>query len=232
MTASCTSTPISWTRLELYAVGEGTEDDRLAIATHLGACDACKSCLATLEADTRPLRPLALPAKKAESNVFSLRRATAAVGALAFAAAVFLFIRHNGASGDLAGGMPGEARTKGMTVGFVLVRDDNVEVGGADGTYRDGDRFKARVSCPADMHASWDLVVLDNGEASFPLEQQADLPCGNGVVLPGAFRLVGHNPMTVCLVHREGGLVDRDELRRSGIAVPKDAACKALRPGP
>lgn len=128
--------------------------------------------------------------------------------------------------------MQGEARTKGATVGFVLVRDDNVELGGADGTYRDGERFKARASCPVEMHASWDLVVLDNGEASFPLEPQSALPCGNGVVLPGAFRLVGHNPMTVCLVHREGGLVDRDELRRSGVAVPKDAAREALGPAP
>jgi hypothetical protein len=98
--------------------------------------------------------------------------------------------------------------------------------------YRDGDRFKARVSCPAEMHASWDLVVLDKGEASFPLEPQAELLCGNGVLLPGAFRVVGHNPILVCVVHREAGLVDRDELRRSNLAIARDAACKTLEPAP
>ena len=185
-----------------------------------------------IEADSRPLRPLVLPAAKPERSVFSLRRTMPVAGALALAAALFLFLRPVGRPGDLSGGPPGEARTKGGLVGFVLVRDDNVELTDADGTYRDGDRFKTRVSCPAEMHASWDVVVLDDGVASFPLEPQADLPCGNGVVLPGAFRLVGHNPMTVCVVHREGGLVDRDELRRNDRAVTRDGVCKSLRPAP
>jgi hypothetical protein len=232
MTVSCTSTPISWTRLELYAAGEGSEVARVEIATHLDACDACKRCLAMIEADSRPLVPLELPAAKPAKNVFSLRRAMPAAGALALAAALFLFLRPVGRTGDLSGGTPGEARSKGALVGFVLVRDDNVELTDADGTYRDGERFKARISCPAEMHASWDVVVRDNGETSFPLEPQADLPCGNGVVLPGAFRLVGHNPMTVCVVHREGGLVDRDEWRRNDRAGTRDAVCKSLRPAP
>jgi hypothetical protein len=241
MTASCVGTPISWTRLELYALGEVSEGDRLTIANHLDACDACRRCLGTIETDARPLRPLVLPTARragepiadvrAGANVFWLRRAMAVSGALAFAAAMLIFLRQGRRVGEHAVEVPAEPRTKGTTVGFVLVRDDNVELGDAGGIYRDGERFKARVTCPSAMRASWDLVVLDQGEASFPLVPQADLVCGNGVDLPGAFRLVGHHPMTVCLIHREGGLVDRDEVHRHPDGV-RDAICKALTPAP
>ena len=52
---ACIGTPISWLRLETYAAGEGAEAERAEIAAHLGACEACKGCLATIEADARPL---------------------------------------------------------------------------------------------------------------------------------------------------------------------------------
>jgi hypothetical protein len=120
------------------------------------------------------------------------------------------------------------ARTKGGDVGFVLVREDESLVAEAGGIYRDGDRWKALVSCPQTMHASWDLVVYEHGTAAFPLDPCADLTCGNGVPMPGAFRTTGQDRMTVCLVWSEGGTVDREALRHTTPELLPRASCKLL----
>lgn len=251
MIAACIGTPISWLELELYADGAGSDAERAEIRAHIEACEACRSCLETIETDTRALPPLVLPepravgaqpvdarpldARPAGARTVWLRRAPKVGAALALAAGLlFVFGGLRGRRQELASETSGErgSRTKGATIGFVLVRDDDVELGEGAGVYRDGERFKARVTCPPDMHAGWDLVVLDRGEASFPLAPAADMACGNGVFLPGAFRLVGRDPMTVCVVHREGGLVDRNEARRADPSVGPDAVCKVLTPAP
>jgi hypothetical protein len=122
------------------------------------------------------------------------------------------------------------SRTKGVAVDFVLVRDDDGLVAEAGGVYRDGDRWKALVTCPAGMRAAWDVVVFERGEAAFPLEPQPDLTCGNGVPLPGAFRTTGHEPMTVCLVWNDGALVDRGTMRGASPDTLPHSACKVLDP--
>ncbi|MDB4946755.1 MAG: hypothetical protein JWP97_6289 [Labilithrix sp.] len=231
----CTGTPISWLRLELHHDGL-LAAEREQIAAHLAECAACAACFAQIEREAaEALPPLELPRRPAgppvAGNVVALRRFAPVVAALALAALLFLVLRRPGT--EIAGGPsidPGSARTKGGGIDFVLVRDDDHEIAEAGGTYRDGDRWKALVTCPAGVHAAWDLVVLDRGEAFFPLEPQGDLACGNHVPLPGAFRTTGHAPLTVCLVWSDGAAVDREALRHAAVATLPDVSCKALAP--
>ena len=161
-----------------------------------------------------------------------LRRLAPVIAAVAVAAALLLVMgRRPGVDPENPGTLdPASPRTKGGSVGFVLVRDDDGIVAEAGGVYRDGDRWKALVTCPAGMRAAWDLVVFERGAAAFPLEPQPDLTCGNDVPLPGAFRTTGHEAMTVCLVWNDGALVDRGTLRGASPGALPHAVCKVLDP--
>ena len=120
---------------------------------------------------------------------------------------------------------------KGSSVAFTLVRDDDALVTEAGGTYRDGARFKALVTCPPGAKASFDVAVYEaDGTVSFPLAQAVDLACCNSVPLPGAFRVTGRERMTVCLVWASGEGLDRDDLRRTSPDLLPDAICKTLDP--
>lgn len=232
----CSGTPISWLRLELHHAGEAEAKDSEAIVAHLATCAACAACLARIEADVElPLAPLpAAPKTPAASPVRApiLLRVAPPLAALALAAAILFFLgRRPDPRAPTAEPYP-SARMKGGDVAFVLVRDDEGVVAEAGGVYRDGDRWKAVVTCPAGMRAAWDLAVFEHGEAAFPLEPALDLPCGNAVPLPGAFRTTGKERMTVCLVWNDGALVDRNVLRHASPASLPHATCKVLEPAP
>lgn len=238
----CAGTPISWLRLEQHHAGELPEPEQAAITAHLATCLACAACLARIEADSLEALP-ALPALRAlpalpagtaakpaaAGNLFVLRFAPV-LAALAVAAAVLLLLGRRPDSKDPGDLDPLSSRTKGGGVAFVLVREDEGLVAEAGGIYRDGDRWKALVTCPAGMRAAWDLVVFERGSAAFPLEPQADLTCGNHVALRGAFRTTGHDRMTVCVVWNDGALVDRAALRGASPDALPHAACKVLDP--
>ncbi len=211
----CIGTPISWLRLEQHHAGELTRAERKEIQAHLAACAACAACSAQIESDT--LVPLAAlpttPPVKPPARVLAFHRVVPVVAALAVAACILLFLRR-GSDTNPRELDPLAARTKGGDISFVLVRDDEAVVAEAGGVYRDGDRWKALVTCPAGMQATWDLVVVENGETAYPLAPGAQLECGNAVPLAGAFRTTGHARMTVCLVWDQG------------------ATCKVLDPAP
>jgi hypothetical protein len=229
----CAGTPISWLRLELHHAGELTKSEGDAITAHLATCGACAACLARIESDASELLPALPPALPAAppAKVLVLRRLAPVIAALAIAAALFIIIgRRPNADPRNPELDPTSPRTKGGSVGFVLVRDDDGLVAEAGGIYRDGDRWKALVTCPAGMQAAWDLVVFEHGEAAFPLEPQPDLTCGNQVPLRGAFKTTGHDPMTVCVVWNDGALVDRGALRGASPETLPHAACKVLDP--
>ncbi len=218
---SCTGTPISWLRLEQFHAGDLAKEERDAIAAHLASCDACAACSKWIEADARDLPALPQPAR-----VFTLRRAAPVIAMLAAAAAILLVVGRNARN---QGSDP--ERVKGADIAFALVREDETVIGEA-GTaiYRDGDRFKAVVTCPPGVHGAFDLVVYENGVAAFPLEAQSDLQCGNAVSLPGAFRVTGRSRMTACLVWADGAAVDRDAVRRTPPDALPHALCKSLEP--
>ena len=209
---TCISQPISWLRLEQYALDELTEG-RDEIAAHLAACEACRACLARIESDAKlDLPPLPATATATATVVRpAWRRALVASGsALALAAAAVLAI------GRVTAPPPDDGeRVKGAAIAFSLVRDDDALIAEAGGTYKDGDRFKAIVTCPPGARLRFDLVVYDGAGAQFPLDPAQPLACGNEVPMRGAFRLTGTAPLRVCLVWSENDL-ERNELLRAG----------------
>ncbi|MCB9559996.1 MAG: zf-HC2 domain-containing protein [Kofleriaceae bacterium] len=57
MSATCVSEPVSWLRLERYALGELPGPLAREVAAHLAGCPACRACLDRIERDE-----VALPA--------------------------------------------------------------------------------------------------------------------------------------------------------------------------
>jgi hypothetical protein len=241
VSARCTGEAVSWLRLDRFHLGELAGAERAEIAAHLAGCAACAACLARIQRDEHDealeLAPLEVrPSRtgrprEAPSRV---RRLFARASVLAAAAVVALAIGHawrapdGSATGGVETGEPGHSRSKGDGLAFVLVRDDGERLADEQGIFRDGDRFKAVVTCPPSMSSSFDLVVFDASGASFPLEPARRFACGNEVPLPGAFRLTGAESETICVVWREDG-VDRASLSRSGEASDGRAMCKELR---
>jgi hypothetical protein len=231
MSLRCIGEPISWLRLERFHLGATQGPERAAVEEHLATCPACAACLAHIqEDDAHALPPLSV-SRPARRNVLSLFpvRAAAALGALAAGGALVLGLRGNGHRREVEHARLTESRVKGDAIAFTLVRDDEERVTGPAGVYRDGDRFKAVVTCPPGAGASFDVVVYDLGGASFPLEPARELACGNEVPLPGAFRLTGDASETVCLVWAEGVPVDRGVLA-ARTAPEGHALCKELSP--
>jgi hypothetical protein len=235
----CTGEPISWLRLERYRLGELAEAERARVAEHLTACATCAECMARIMADEAEILPaleLAAGAARAASIATPAPpprrwRLFAGAGALAAAAMMVLGIGrtwHGSATRTIE---HETALLKGDGMAFVLVRDDGQRLADPQGVFRDGDRFKALVTCPPAMGANFDLVVFDASGASFPLAPAPGFACGNEVPLPGAFRLTAAAPGdhdTVCVVWTDGEQVDRRALSRSGAASPR-SMCKELR---
>jgi hypothetical protein len=234
MSTRCISEPISWLRLERFHLGELPGPERAAITEHLAACPVCASCLARIrEDDALVLPPLSTPqrARRGVLARFPLR-AVAAIGALAAGGALFLGLRGDPHRVDTAPARLGEVRVKGDAIAFSLVREDGERITGPAGLYRDGDRFKALVTCPPGAHVALDVAVYDVGGASFPLESAGEIACGNEVPLPGAFRLTGETDETVCLVWAQGTAVDRAPLAMMPSERDGHALCKSLSPAP
>jgi hypothetical protein len=222
MTARCIDQPVSWLRLELYQLGDVDDAERARISSHVAACPACSACLASVEREEATLLPPLPVVRRARAGRLGSRARLGVLGtgALALAAGVLLFVgggfRHGSAIDS-----GGAARVKGDAIAFSLVRDDDVRIDDATGVFRDGDRFKAVVTCPPSMGVTFDLVVYDASGTSFPLSR-TQLACGNGVPLPGAFRLSGSAEETVCLTWG----AEREALR--GGTPPDRALCKRL----
>jgi hypothetical protein len=238
-TSRCIGEPVSWLRLEQWRLGELGEAESKGLAEHLAACAVCAACMARIEADEArelpalALVPAATPARAKPARTKPARttgrRLLASVSVLAAAAAMVLGVgriwRSPAAAVDRE-----TAHPKGDGVAFVLVRDDGQRVVDVQGVFRDGDRFKALVTCPPGSGATFDLVVFDASGASFPLSPARGFACGNEVPLPGAFRLTAAGDReTICVVWGDGDDVDRGALVRSGVA-GRNAMCKELRP--
>jgi hypothetical protein len=229
MSASC-KTPISWLRLERHHLGEPMAD-REAITDHLRSCSECAALLARIADDTRELPPLAQrPPPPIRRPWYMRPRVRMAASGLALAAMILLVIGRRSETSDDAGT---SARFKGSDVSFTLVREDEAIVAEAGGSYRDGERFKAVVTCPpGSPRASFDVAVFEDGATTFPLPPSVGLSCGNGVALPGAFRITGHERMTVCLLWQADGPIDREAIQRTSLDRLTQAHCKTLDPSP
>jgi hypothetical protein len=229
--SACIGEPISWPRLERYALDGGA--DR-AVHEHVAQCAACARCLDEIRGDTVELPPLAVPASAtaptpgavAAQDELSDRRARrrprwlAPAMAFAAAAAVALVVWRSG--GDDRGERREEvARIKGVgevVLGVVRKRGDTIRHDAR--TFAPDDSWKIVVTCPPTAAAWVDVAIYDAGQLDHPLAP-AQISCGNRVFLPGAFSLTGARANRVCVRISAGAAPDR--------AQPPDA-CVTLRP--
>lgn len=218
MTA-CTGTPISWLRLEAYAL-DGRD---AAITDHLAACPACTACLAQIRGDELALPRLVVPAPTPARGEGARRWWRWAVPAMAVAAAALVLVivrpREDTRREDTA-------RVKGVgDVVFGVVRERAGAIRDDVRTFAPGDRWKVVVTCPPAASAWLDVAVVDAGQVDYPLAP-VRVRCGNSVAVPGAFAITGSRPNRVCVRVAADGPPPR--------AVPRadeaEVACLTLRP--
>jgi hypothetical protein len=236
----CTGEPVSWWRLERFHLGEADREDEGRIAEHLAGCSVCSTCLERIRAEADSALP-ALDVARRPSTRSSTRwraRMSSALplfgsfGALAATVALVLGLRggREVQREPLALESAQTARVKGGAVAFVLVREDGERIAGPTGIYRDGDRFKAVVTCAPGSGISFDLTVDEGGQRTFPLQPAARFSCGNDVPLPGAFRIRGSADENVCLVWSETGPFDRTLEQSAQSGGEWAGLCKRLSP--
>lgn len=233
--ASCISEPVSWLRLEQLALGELAAPAAATVKEHLAACPACAACMESIAEDVVALPALpALPAAEPVRVPWWRRRVMWSIGAAVAAAAavvLVLVLRPRGVEQEVHGPGTGIAQTVRLKGGNVLEVGLVRERGGATVmqpmAYAAGDRFKVIVTCDRAVDVWADVMVLQPDPAqpgapmvaAYPFDP-VQVTCGNHVPVPGAFRITGAGPASVCLAVEVDHPPTRDPLgrRREGIA--------------
>lgn len=190
----CTDLPISWLRLEKLALDELETADARAARDHLEECTACRATLASLESDRRQLRALRLPETAPRRSRLPLALGLTA-GA---AAALLLLVFARGGSPRNEGGRRAAVKGGGAPV-VSLVRERRGIVRADPEAFEDGDRFKVSITCREPGERNFDVVVFQDGAPHRPLGDRVRAYCGNESLLPGAFRVSGDQPFTLCV---------------------------------
>jgi hypothetical protein len=193
----CVSEPISWLRLEQYALAGGNPRD-VAVRDHLASCPACSACLHEIESDVVALPPLAVPERAAPKRRWWTFAVPAGL-ALAAAAILLLVLRPR----DQATATLREQETAVKGVGVLeigVVRERDGVVRDDLHTFAAGDRWKIVVTCAAQYVVLVDAFVVEQGArtADFPLVPTR-IVCGNRIALPGAFTITGNKANQVCV---------------------------------
>jgi hypothetical protein len=195
-TLACIGQPISWLRLEMFALDGGDA----GVREHVDGCAACRQCLDEIQRDVVALPPLALSPKGTSFGAPAPKRhrwwriALPAFGALAAAAILLLVLRPREPSRDNV------AYIKGVGEVIIDVVRERAGVIRTDArSFAVGDRFKVIVTCAPSHEVSLVVAVREDGaqHVDHPLAP-ARITCGNRVVIPGAFTLTGNKPHRVC----------------------------------
>jgi hypothetical protein len=206
---ACTGEPISWPRLEQFALDPGDPAIAAAIAEHLAGCAVCRGCLDRIRGDAVALPPLVVP--DAPPRRAWRRWWPAPVLAAAVAAVALVVVRPPPRADD-------RVAIKGIgEVALELVRERAGVISYDAHRYSPGDRWKLVISCPpaaaspgpgrdlAPMLAI-DVSVADGVTVDHPLAATR-IACGNRVVVPGAFTVTGDRVNRVCA--RIAAIADR-----------------------
>jgi len=180
---SCIGEPISWPRLERFAVDRADP----AIAAHVTACPACRACLDRIRLDDLALPPLVVAAARRG------RRWLAPMVAAAAAAAIALVVLRRPVEDRLVVGLKGVGE-----VALELVRERAGAIAFEARSYAPGDRWKVVVSCPPGAAVWVDVSVADGRATDHPLGNRP-LACGNRVAVPGAFTITGAAANRICV---------------------------------
>lgn len=227
---SCIGEPVSWLRLEQFALSRAGGAIDGAVRSHVDACPACRACFEEISRDVVALPPLVVPTSKARRPWWQLAMP---IGLAVAAAAILLLVLRP--REDERAALPTDVTAvKGLgTVELDVVRNragitrDDVR------TFIDGDRWKVVVTCSADPGRSvWvDVFVNEetgSGAADFPFAPQ-EIACGNAIVLQGAFEITGNEPNLVCVRVSSEGLPPQFK-GRNGEPGDPGVACVTLSP--
>lgn len=219
MTA-CVSEPVSWLRLERYALGELSGAAATAVREHLAACPACEACFARIGADAHALPPL--PARPAPRKFWTWPRLAWMGGMLATAAILLLVLRPRGAATPAVATLDERVKGGSSEIAIALVRERAGAITAEAATFVAEDRIAVRVTCGAGEVFA-DVVVFQRGEASFPLPP-ARIRCANNVAVPGAFTITGGDAQ-VCVAVDPTKAPDRPAVTAAG---PGALVCRDL----
>jgi hypothetical protein len=199
MSMRCIGEPVSWLRLELFIIGELAAAERQQVASHLEQCAPCRSCLEFAQrppAASSAGRPLAQPATpRAGRRRWPLLTSAAALAA----ASLLLIVQTDITSPTTPESPPARIAIKGGELAIQLVRERDGTQTTDPQRFASHDRFRVLLTCPGGRVARWELIVYQADEVYFPLDA-SPVACANAVALPGAFRLSGQAPATVCLL--------------------------------
>lgn len=92
--------------------------------------------------------------------------------------------------------------------------------------YTPDHRFKVVVSCAVEDPVWWRVFLFDDDGVSTALEASEPLNCGNGITLPGAFRIESSVPARVCVS------LDHEPLGDTADFNETDSRCISLTPMP
>lgn len=194
MTEAVSCVPVSWLRLELYALGEVGADERTEIAGHLAACPICRERADLIAGDGgRELPPLPAPPP---SRPTRHPRWFAFAAVLATAATILLVVWARPANEPPLGGQ--RIAVKGGDVTIELVRERAGSIAWEPTSFTADDRFKLLLTCAAPLHVYADLVVLQGDGPAFPGAPSL-IGCGNRIPLPTSFRITGPGDASVCV---------------------------------
>lgn len=210
---TCVSTPISWLKLESYAL-----DKRDAsVAKHLAECPACSASFQTITDDVVELPRLVIPEARPKRNwLWWLAPAMAAAAA---AILLLVIVRREPTRADNVTTIKG-----GGQVVLGVVRERSGSIRRDVTTYAAGDRWKLTLTCE-DANLWVDVAVVDPKSVDHPFEPTR-LTCGNEVVVPGAFEITGRDANIVCAI------LDPDAAPPRGTPLPgtPGTACITLTP--
>jgi hypothetical protein len=224
---TCTSQPISWMRLEQYALGELPEPERVEIASHLERCPACGECFASIERVSAPdLSFLDAPVHRLPE--LGARRALSRTSwpvwaGLASAAAVLLLLVRPDAH------PPARVQVKGGDFALELVRLDRHGRVQSPTRFGEGDRFKALVTCPPGWRGFAGLIVFQGEQRYEPLAARRLDDCGNRRTLEGSFAIDGRERALVCTSFANSESEWRRQVDASA-APPRGSVCTSLEP--
>jgi len=211
---TCIGTPISWLRLETYALDKRDA----AVAKHLGECPACNHCFAQLSDDIVALPALIVPSSSRPKRTW-LWWLAPAMAAAAAAILLLVLVRREPAPDHIT------TIKGGRQVVLGVVRERSGSIRRDVTTYAPGDRWKLMLTCEPGPAIWVDVTVVDPKSVDHPLAP-AQLSCGNEIVVPGAFEITGREANVVCAV------LDPDAMPPRTTPVPgtPGTACVTLTP--
>lgn len=235
--STCTGQPVSWLELERYHLGDLPSEAQQTVSSHLQECSVCRQCLDDIRAHSArlPALPVVMQPERPRPRLLQLLR-VGLPGAFALAAAiaiVWIVIPRQDVLPPTppdrqATGIPAQHTTyKGGDLALYLVRERDGDIVEAAEGYADGDRFKIQLTCPGPMTLDWEAVLFQGGETYLPYARHPRIRCGNRVPLPGAFRLLGTQPVIVCVTVGEG-LPDLDQVTSPDELPVEGTVCTTL----